>query len=201
VLDRFFAVLTITLLVSRPFLARKVSNRSSHHVLQNGPGSGQFDSAFGLVNGPVKPWSNLVNLGRTWSKLSKLWEMYPGPRFEGFWARWTLVGLGTARSNLGQTSVNPGQTWSTLVKLGQTLGNVSRTFFLGVFDVTRLRRTMLAGSGLPVLRADTRENPVGKNGVMTGKNGPTLSQILLSVVDKTAYLGGNVCAKILSDPL
>uniref|UniRef100_A0A2N9EMK5 Uncharacterized protein n=1 Tax=Fagus sylvatica TaxID=28930 RepID=A0A2N9EMK5_FAGSY len=33
------------------------------------------------------------------------------------------------------------------------------------------------------------------------KNGPTLSQILLSVVDKTAYLGGNVCAKILSDPL
>jgi hypothetical protein len=33
------------------------------------------------------------------------------------------------------------------------------------------------------------------------KNGPTLSQILVSVVDKTAYLGGNVCAKILSDPL
>ena len=37
--------------------------------------------------------------------------------------------------------------------------------------------------------------------VKTVKNGPTLSQILLSVVDKTAYLGGNVCAKILSDPL
>uniref|UniRef100_A0A2N9FLF5 Uncharacterized protein n=1 Tax=Fagus sylvatica TaxID=28930 RepID=A0A2N9FLF5_FAGSY len=33
------------------------------------------------------------------------------------------------------------------------------------------------------------------------KNGPTLSQILVSVVDKTAYLGGSVCAKILSDPL
>jgi hypothetical protein len=33
------------------------------------------------------------------------------------------------------------------------------------------------------------------------KNGPTLSQILVSVVDKTAHLGGNVCAKILSDPL
>uniref|UniRef100_A0A2N9ITB3 Aminotransferase-like plant mobile domain-containing protein n=1 Tax=Fagus sylvatica TaxID=28930 RepID=A0A2N9ITB3_FAGSY len=47
---------------------------------------------------------------------------------------WTLVGLETARSNLGQTLVNPSQTWSTLVKLGQTLGNVSRTFFLGVFD-------------------------------------------------------------------
>ena len=35
----------------------------------------------------------------------------------------------------------------------------------------------------------------------TVKNSPTLSQILLSVVDKTAYLGGNVCAKILSNPL
>jgi hypothetical protein len=33
------------------------------------------------------------------------------------------------------------------------------------------------------------------------KNGPTLSQILLSVVDETAHLGGNVCAKILFDPL
>uniref|UniRef100_A0A2N9HSI3 Uncharacterized protein n=1 Tax=Fagus sylvatica TaxID=28930 RepID=A0A2N9HSI3_FAGSY len=33
---------------------------------------GQFDPVFGLVNGPVKPWSNLVNLGQTWSKLSKL---------------------------------------------------------------------------------------------------------------------------------
>uniref|UniRef100_A0A2N9GB52 Uncharacterized protein n=1 Tax=Fagus sylvatica TaxID=28930 RepID=A0A2N9GB52_FAGSY len=65
-----------------------------------------------------------------------------------------------ARSNLGQTSVNPSQTWSTLVKLGQTLGNVSRTFFLGVFDADEpssdqadLVRAVL------VLRADTRENP------------------------------------------
>uniref|UniRef100_A0A2N9FQY5 Uncharacterized protein n=1 Tax=Fagus sylvatica TaxID=28930 RepID=A0A2N9FQY5_FAGSY len=80
-------------------------------------------------------WSTLVKLGRIWSKLSKLWEMYPGLHFEGFWAWWVLVGLETARSNLGQTLVNPSQTWSTLVKLGQTLGNVSRTFFLGVFDV------------------------------------------------------------------
>jgi hypothetical protein len=95
---------------------------------------GQFDPVFGLVNGPVKPWSNLVNLGQNWSKLSKLREMYPGPRFEGFWARWTPVGLGTARSNLGQLLVNSSQTWSTTVELGQTLGNVSRTFFLGVFD-------------------------------------------------------------------
>uniref|UniRef100_A0A2N9H5X6 Uncharacterized protein n=1 Tax=Fagus sylvatica TaxID=28930 RepID=A0A2N9H5X6_FAGSY len=94
-------------------------------------GSGQFDSAFGLVNSQVKPWSNLVNLGRIWSKLSKLWEMYPGPRFEGFWARWTLVRAGNGsvkpRSNFGQP-------WSNLVNPGQTLGNVSRTFSLGVFD-------------------------------------------------------------------
>uniref|UniRef100_A0A2N9IFJ0 Uncharacterized protein n=1 Tax=Fagus sylvatica TaxID=28930 RepID=A0A2N9IFJ0_FAGSY len=45
-------------------------------------------------------WSTLVKLGRTWSKLSKLLEMYPGLHFKGFWARWVLVGLETARSNL-----------------------------------------------------------------------------------------------------
>ena len=31
------------------------------------------------------------------------------------------------------------------------------------------------------------------------KNGPTLSQILLSVVDKTTYLEGSVCTRILSN--
>jgi hypothetical protein len=49
--------------------------------------------------------------------------MYPRPRFEGFSAWWTLFGSGMARSNLGQTLVNPGQTWSTLVKLGQNSPN------------------------------------------------------------------------------
>jgi hypothetical protein len=116
-------------------------------------------------------WSTLVKLGRIWSKLSKLLEMYPGLHFKGFWARWVLVGLETARSNLGQTSVNPSQTWSTLVKLGQTLGNVSRTFFLGVFDVASVVGSCWLGPGCPVLRADTRENPVGKNGVMTVRSG------------------------------
>ena len=33
----------------------------------------------------------------------------------------------------------------------------------------------------------------------TVKIDPTLSQILLSVIDKTAYLGGNICAWTLSD--
>uniref|UniRef100_A0A2N9HRE7 Aminotransferase-like plant mobile domain-containing protein n=1 Tax=Fagus sylvatica TaxID=28930 RepID=A0A2N9HRE7_FAGSY len=101
-------------------------------------GGGQFDPVFGLVNGPVKPWSNLVKLGGT------------------------LVGLGT---RLGQTSVklwSTSQTWSTLVKLGQTLGNVSRTFFLGVFDADEPSSDQagLVRAAL-VLRADTRENPGG----------------------------------------
>uniref|UniRef100_A0A2N9GVT9 Uncharacterized protein n=1 Tax=Fagus sylvatica TaxID=28930 RepID=A0A2N9GVT9_FAGSY len=93
-----------------------------------------------------QPWSNLVELG---SKLSKLLEMYPGLHFKGFWARWVLVGLETARSNLGQTLVNSSQTWSTLVKLGQTLGNVSRTFFLGVFEAMSPRRNRPTWFGLP----------------------------------------------------
>ena len=99
-------------LVSRPFLARKVPNRSSHHALQNGQG------VVGLIQLSVwstvrsnlgQTWSTLVKLGRIWSKLSKLWEMYPGPHFEGFWAWWTLVESGTARSNPGQHLVTLGQ--------------------------------------------------------------------------------------------
>uniref|UniRef100_A0A2N9EGF0 Uncharacterized protein n=1 Tax=Fagus sylvatica TaxID=28930 RepID=A0A2N9EGF0_FAGSY len=79
-------------------------------------GGGQFDSAFGQVNGPVKlgqPWSNLVEFGQS---SPRLWEMYPRPHFEGFWAWWTLVGLEMAQSNPGQPSVNFGQTWSDFGK-------------------------------------------------------------------------------------
>jgi hypothetical protein len=47
-------------------------------------------------------------------------------------------------------------------------------------------------------KTDEKRGSYGQN---CEKDIPTLSQILLSVVDKTAYLGGNVCAKILSDPL
>uniref|UniRef100_A0A2N9HKK9 Uncharacterized protein n=1 Tax=Fagus sylvatica TaxID=28930 RepID=A0A2N9HKK9_FAGSY len=84
-------------LVSRPFLARKVSNRSSHRALHDG--QGVVSSIQLLVRSTVwsnlgQTWSTLVKLGRIWSKLSKLWEMYPGPHFEGFWAWWTLVGSG-----------------------------------------------------------------------------------------------------------
>ena len=130
---------------------QRVGENLCANVLQNGPGavSSIQLSVWSTVRSNLgQTWSTLVKLGRIWSKLSKLLEMYPGLHFEGFWARWVLVGLETARSNLGQTSVNPSQTWSTLVKLGQTLGNVSRTFFMEVFDVTRLLRVMLAWFGL-----------------------------------------------------
>uniref|UniRef100_A0A2N9HLB0 Uncharacterized protein n=1 Tax=Fagus sylvatica TaxID=28930 RepID=A0A2N9HLB0_FAGSY len=105
---------------------------------------------FGLVNGPVKPWSNLVNLGQTWSNLVKALQTLGNvsrTSFQGF--------LGKADpSRAGNSSVKPrsnfnsSQTWSTLVKLGQTLGNVSRTFFLGVFDAASPRRIRPAWFGL-----------------------------------------------------
>jgi hypothetical protein len=115
----FFHSFDHNFLVSCPFSTRKVRNRSSRYSLHVGQGvvsSSQF-SVWSMVRSNLgQTWSTLVKLGRIWSKFSKLREMCPEPRFEGFWARWTPVGLGTARSNLGQTSVNPGQTWSTLVK-------------------------------------------------------------------------------------
>uniref|UniRef100_A0A2N9HZ72 Uncharacterized protein n=1 Tax=Fagus sylvatica TaxID=28930 RepID=A0A2N9HZ72_FAGSY len=138
-----------------------VSSESLRYLLFNGVVSSiQF-----LVWSTVRsnPWSNLVNLGQTWSKFSKLLEMYPGLHFKGFWARWTLVGLGKqARSNLGQTSVNPSQTWSNL---GKCVSDLLLWEYLmrdePSSDQTGLVRAVL------VLRADTRENPGGKNGVMT----------------------------------
>ena len=45
-------------------------------------------------------------------------------------------------------------------------------------------------------KTDEKRGSYGQN---REKNGPTLSQILLSVVDKTAYLGGNVCTWILTN--
>jgi hypothetical protein len=213
----FFRSFDHNSLVSRPFLVRKVSNRSSHHVLQNG--QGVVSSIQLLVWSTVRSnlgqtWSTLVKLGQIWSKLSKLLEMYPRLHFEGFWAWWALVGLGTARSNLGQpwsNLVNPSQTWSKfselwemylgprfegfghngpqsgrkwhgqlLVKLGQpwsNLVNPSQIWsnfgkcaldpVLRLFAWRALVGSGWLGSGCLVLRVDTRENPRGKNGVMT----------------------------------
>jgi hypothetical protein len=86
VLDRFFAVLTIT-----PSFFVRWSR------------GGQFEPVFGLVNGPVKPWSNLVNLGQTWSNLVKALRTLGNvsrTSFQGF--------LGTVGpSRVGNGSVKP----------------------------------------------------------------------------------------------
>uniref|UniRef100_A0A2N9IRB0 Reverse transcriptase domain-containing protein n=1 Tax=Fagus sylvatica TaxID=28930 RepID=A0A2N9IRB0_FAGSY len=76
-------------LVSRPFLARKVSNRSSHYVLRNGQGA--VSSIQLLVWSTVwsnlgQTWSTPVKLGQPWSNLVRnSWEMCPRPRFEVIW--------------------------------------------------------------------------------------------------------------------
>uniref|UniRef100_A0A2N9FQ75 Uncharacterized protein n=1 Tax=Fagus sylvatica TaxID=28930 RepID=A0A2N9FQ75_FAGSY len=105
----------------------------------------------------------LVNLGQTWSKLSKFWELYPGPhlRVSGHGGPWS------GRKRFGQT-------WSTLVKLGQTSGDVSRIFFLGLFNVASLRRIRPTRFGLSrfacrhsrksrgrAVRLDSRASPSG----------------------------------------
>uniref|UniRef100_A0A2N9GL47 Uncharacterized protein n=1 Tax=Fagus sylvatica TaxID=28930 RepID=A0A2N9GL47_FAGSY len=78
------------------------------------PGLGwSVRSVFGLVNSPVKPWSNLVEFGQNSPNSWKCTRT----SFQGFWAG-DPVGL----EQLGQTSV---KLRSTLVKPGQTLGNVS----------------------------------------------------------------------------
>jgi transposase InsO family protein len=79
-------------------------------------GGSKSDLAFGLGNGSVKPWLNLVNPGQTWSNFGKC---APNPLLEVI------------------------LTWRALVGSGWL------------------------GSGCLFLRANTRENPRGKNRVMT----------------------------------
>jgi hypothetical protein len=150
--DRFFAVLATTL----SFLARfrpvkyGIEALDILYTLVKGWSVRFQFLVWSMVRSNLgQIWSTLVKLGRTWSKLRKLLEMYPGLHFKGFWAWGVPVGLETAWSNLGQTLVNSSQTWSTLVKLGRTLGNVSRTFFLGVFEVMSPRRNRPTWFGLP----------------------------------------------------
>ena len=90
--------------------------------------------------------------------------MCPVPHFEGFWAWRTLIGLETARSNLGQTLVNPSQTWSNFSELWEVYPGPSSWGYLMWRALVGSGRR---GSGCLVLRADTRENPGGKNRVMT----------------------------------
>jgi hypothetical protein len=126
-------------------------------------------------------WSTLVKLGRIWSKLSKLLEMYPGLHFKGFWARRTLVGLETARSNLGQTLVNPSQTWSTLVKLGRIWSKLSKLLemYPGLhFKGFWARRTLV---GLETARSNLGQTSV--NPSQTWSNlGKCVSDLLLGSI-------------------
>uniref|UniRef100_A0A2N9GFM3 Aminotransferase-like plant mobile domain-containing protein n=1 Tax=Fagus sylvatica TaxID=28930 RepID=A0A2N9GFM3_FAGSY len=68
----------------------------------------------GLVNGPVKPWSNLVNLGQTWSNLVKALQTLGNVSRTSFQGFLGTVGPSRVWKRLGQTSV---KLWSTLVKL------------------------------------------------------------------------------------
>uniref|UniRef100_A0A2N9J961 Uncharacterized protein n=1 Tax=Fagus sylvatica TaxID=28930 RepID=A0A2N9J961_FAGSY len=112
-----------------------------------------------------QPWSNLVEFGQS---SPNSWEMYPGPHFEDFLGTVGPSRVGNGLVKPWSNLVNSGQTWSTLVKLGQTLGNVSRTFFLRVFECDEpSSESGRLGSGCLVLRADTRENPGG-----TARNPP-----------------------------
>ena len=140
-------------LVSRPFLTRKVLNWSSQDALHIGQG------AVSLIQFSV--WSTVQsNLGQTWLNLSKFREMYPGPRFEGFWVYWTPV----RSERLGQTPVKLGQLWSNLVKLREMRPRPHLEVILMWWAFVRSSRL---GSDYLVLHANVRENPGGKNRVMT----------------------------------
>uniref|UniRef100_A0A2N9ED82 Uncharacterized protein n=1 Tax=Fagus sylvatica TaxID=28930 RepID=A0A2N9ED82_FAGSY len=137
---------TITPSFLRPFLARKVSNRSSHHVLQNGQGA--------VSSIQLSVWSMVrSNLGQTWSTLVKLGQnspnpgkCIPGPRFEDF-----LGIVGPSRVRNGSVKprsnlVNSGQTWSTLVKSWEMCPGPSSWEY---FDVMSPRRNRPTWFGLP----------------------------------------------------
>jgi hypothetical protein len=119
VLDRFFTVLTITSSFLVRFWARKVSNRSSHCALQNGPGA--------VSSIQFSVWSTVrSNLGQTWSTLVEFGQNSPnsGKCIPNRVSR--VFGPGGPQSGwerLGQTLV---KLRSTLVKLGQPWSNLGK---------------------------------------------------------------------------
>uniref|UniRef100_A0A2N9H0J7 Uncharacterized protein n=1 Tax=Fagus sylvatica TaxID=28930 RepID=A0A2N9H0J7_FAGSY len=116
--------------------------------------------------------STLVKPGQTWSKFSELWEMYPGPRFEGF----GHSGPQSGQKRLGQLLVN--LAWSNLVNPSQIWSNFGKCGLdpvLMLFAWRALVGSGRFGSGCLVLRADTRENPGG-----TAKNLPQFTCHFLS---------------------
>uniref|UniRef100_A0A2N9HFW0 Aminotransferase-like plant mobile domain-containing protein n=1 Tax=Fagus sylvatica TaxID=28930 RepID=A0A2N9HFW0_FAGSY len=118
-------------LVSRPFWARKVSNRSSHYVLQNGPGA--------VSSIQFSVWSTVrSNLGQTWSTLVEFGQNSPNS--------------GKCIPNRVSRVFGPDGPQSGWERLGQTLECLMRPGFVGSYGL---------GPGRPAMRADTRENPVG----------------------------------------
>ena len=80
---------------------------------------------------------------------------------------WVRNGLVNPRSNLvnlRSNLVNPGQTWSSFLELREMCSGVCP-------EIIPMWWTLVGSNWLgpdcPVLGADTRENPGGKNGVMT----------------------------------
>jgi hypothetical protein len=115
----FFHSFDHNFLVSRPFWARKVSNRSSHCALQNGPGA--------VSSIQFSVWSTVrSNLGQTWSTLVEFGQNSPnsGKCIPNRVSR--VFGPGGPQSGwerLGQTLV---KLRSTLVKLGQPWSNLGK---------------------------------------------------------------------------
>ena len=141
----FFHSFNHNSLVSRPFLARKVPNRSSHHVLQNGQGA--------VSSIQLSIWSTVrSNLGQTWSTLVKLGQNSPssGKRIPDHLSRVSgHSGPRSGQERLGQTLVN---TRSTLVKLGQSFPNFGKCVpdhVLRLFGVISFRRIRPTWLGLP----------------------------------------------------
>ena len=127
-----------------------MSNRSSHHALQNGQGA--VSSIQLLVWSTV--WSNL---GQTWSTLVKALRTLGNVSQTAFRGVLGTVGPSRFRSGL----VKP---WSNLVKLREMCPGPSSW---GCLMWRALVGSGRLGSSCLVLHADTRENPGGKNGVMT----------------------------------
>ena len=88
-LDHFFHDFAHNSLVSRPLFTRKVSDRSPQRAPRIGQGvvsSIQLSTQSTVRSSLGQTWSTLVKLGQIRSKLSELWGMCPGLRFEGFQA-------------------------------------------------------------------------------------------------------------------
>jgi hypothetical protein len=95
-------------LISRPFLARKVSNRSSHHAPRIG--QGVVSSIQLLVQSSVR--SNLVNLSQTWSNSVKALRTLGNVSWVTFRGFLGIVGPSWVRNGSVKPWSNLGQPWS-----------------------------------------------------------------------------------------